>query len=184
MGLKAVGESTRERVKQMILCGCGSTEITIVTGVSRGYVCTVARRLGVKLPRPGCRRATPMVILTCDWCEKKYHRPERVIRGERSRRGTDRIGQYCSARCFRQSQGYSQRDIATLRKLQPTHSNAEIAAIVGRTPGAVATMLSNLGLLRRDTLQYLVRKLRKEAENADRKTTRITRRPLRGDRTG
>lgn len=171
MGLKAVTNETREQVKKMILAGHGSTEIIRATGTSRGFVCSVARRLGVRLPRPGVKRPTPTTTLACDCCGKDFERPVRVIRGEQTRRGADRLGQFCSQRCFRQRQGWSRRDLATLRKLQPTHSNAEIAHVIGRTPQSVAQMLSTLGLRRDNSIPRLIQKLRKEAKNAAKKRT-------------
>lgn len=169
MGLKAVSEHNRQLVKQMIYSGKGSTEIMRATGVSRGFVCGMARALGIKMPRPGTKRPTPKATLTCEFCGSEFQRPTRVIRGEQVRSGRSRVGLYCSAGCFRRSQGYSSRDIATLRKLYLTHSNDEIAAIIGRNPSAIANKLSTLGLRRDNSVQRLIARLRKEIINVQKR---------------
>ncbi len=169
MGLKRVDKSVREMTKHMIQTGHGSTEITASLGVSRGFVCTIARQLGIVMPRPGTKRETPTKVVTCDQCGKEFQRPVRVVRGEINRRGRTDIGQFCSAKCFRRSQGYSAHELGIIRRKYKSHSNLQIATEIGRSKHSVASMLHNLGLRRSDAgagVERLLAKLKKEIERA------------------
>lgn len=169
MGLKKVEKSIRKKAQDMIQSGCGSTEIINSLGVSRGFVCALARKLGIVMPRPGCRRPTPLSTVVCGQCGVRFKRPTREIR----RRGRKDVGQFCSQKCFRAWQGWSAQQIATLRRKYKTHSNSELAAELGKSEYSVAQRLHTLGLRRKKIgvgeVKRLILRLRKEAENVKRR---------------
>lgn len=136
----------RELAEKMILEGKGSTEITKELCVSKSLVCGIANSLGIKMPRPGCKKPTPMQRMTCDNCVEEFYRPEREHRANRARESRRRnvpvgkIGTFCSRKCFRDHQGWSAKELAYLRANYMRFTHKQMAVRLSRNKPAVSQM--------------------------------------------